>query len=79
MTQVLERVRAGNYRRVLLRPLMIVAGDHANHDMAGEEENSWKQIFTQAGYEVQCRLQGLGELEEIRRIFVRHAQAAMEQ
>lgn len=79
VTQVLERVRAGNYRRVLLRPLMIVAGDHANHDMAGEEESSWKQIFTQAGYEVQCRLQGLGELEEIRRIFVRHAQAAMEQ
>ena len=79
VTQVLERVREGNYRRVILRPLMIVAGEHANHDMAGEEENSWKQIFTQAGYEVQCRLQGLGELEEIRRIFVRHAQAAMEQ
>ena len=78
VAQVLERVKEGPYRRVILRPLMIVAGDHANHDMAGEGEDSWKQVFTQAGYEVQCRLQGLGELEEIRRIFVRHAQAAIE-
>ncbi|MGO5022210.1 sirohydrochlorin cobaltochelatase [Lawsonibacter sp. LCP25S3_G6] len=74
---VLERVREGQYRRVVLRPLMIVAGDHATNDMAGEED-SWKQAFAQAGYEVLCQLQGLGELEEVRRIFVRHAQEAME-
>ena len=74
---VLAEVRAGHYRRVVLRPLMIVAGDHATNDMAGEE-GSWKQAFAQAGYEVLCQLQGLGELEEIRRIFVRHAQEAME-
>ena len=74
---VLERVREGHYRRVVLRPLMIVAGDHAANDMAGEED-SWKQAFAQAGYEVLCQLQGLGELEEIRRLFVRHAREAME-
>ena len=74
---VLAQVRAGRYRRVVLRPLMIVAGDHATNDMAGEE-GSWKQAFAQAGYEVLCQLQGLGELEEIRRIFVRHTQEAME-
>ena len=45
----------------------------------GSTVNALQTIFTQAGYEVQCRLQGLGELEEIRRIFVRHAQVAMEQ
>lgn len=73
---VLAEVRAGHYRRVVLRPLMIVAGDHATNDMAGEE-GSWKQAFAQAGYEVLCQLQGLGELEEIRRIFVRHTQEAM--
>lgn len=74
---VLAEVRIGHYRRVVLRPLMIVAGDHATNDMAGEE-GSWKQAFTQAGYEVLCQLQGLGELEEIRRIFVRHTQEAVE-
>ena len=74
---VLAEVRAGHYRRVVLRPLMIVAGDHATNDMAGEE-GSWKHAFTRAGYEVLCQLQGLGELEEIRRIFVRHTQEAVE-
>ncbi len=76
--EVLERVKKGNFRRVFLRPLMIVAGDHANHDMAGEEEDSWKQVFARAGYEVHCCLEGLGELEEIREIFVRHARQALE-
>ena len=75
---VLSRVQRGRCRRVVLRPLMIVAGDHAVNDMAGEAENSWKMAFARAGYEVQCQLQGLGELEEIRQIFVRHAREAME-
>ena len=76
--EILERVKAGNYRRVLLRPLMIVAGDHANHDMAGEGEDSWRGAFARAGYEVHCRMEGLGELEEIRSLFVRHARQALE-
>ena len=74
---VLKQVRSGHYSRVVLRPLMIVAGDHATNDMAGGE-GSWKQAFAREGYEVLCQLQGLGELEEIRAIFVRHAREAME-
>lgn len=75
---VLALVQAGDYERVILRPLMIVAGDHANNDMAGDEEDSWKTIFEDAGYEVQCLVNGLGELEAIQNLLVAHAQAAME-
>ena len=75
---VLALVQAGNYKRVVLRPLMIVAGDHANNDMAGDEEDSWKSIFEGAGYEVECVLEGLGQLPEIQQLFVQHAQAAID-
>lgn len=68
----------GSYRRVVLAPLMVVAGDHANNDMAGEEEDSWKSVLTAEGYEVECLLQGLGELESIRQIYVEHVKAAAE-
>ena len=57
---------------------MVVAGDHANNDMAGDEEDSWKTAFTNAGYEVECVLRGLGELEAIQQIYVEHAQAAID-
>ena len=57
---------------------MVVAGDHANNDMAGEEADSWKTTFEDAGYEVTCLLRGLGENEAIRQIYVEHAQAAMD-
>lgn len=75
---VLEAVQSGDYSRAVLRPMMIVAGDHANNDMAGDEEDSWKSIFREAGFEVECVLEGLGQLEEIQQIFVQHAQAALE-
>ena len=75
---VLAMVQAGGYSRVVLRPLMIVAGDHANNDMAGDEEDSWKSIFETAGYEVVCLVEGLGQLEEIQQIFVQHAGTAMD-
>ncbi|MBO5031508.1 MAG: sirohydrochlorin cobaltochelatase [Lachnospiraceae bacterium] len=76
---VLAQVQAGEYKKVVLEPLMIVAGDHANNDMAGDEEDSWKSVFENAGYEVECVLRGLGELEAIQNIFVEHAQAAVDQ
>ena len=78
MDKVLSLVKAGNYKRVLLQPMMIVAGDHANNDMAGEEEGSWKHIFESAGYEVVCQVHGLGELESIQDLFAEHAKAAIE-
>ncbi len=75
---MLAAVEAGEYTKVVLQPLMIVAGDHANNDMAGDEEGTWKNAFEEAGYEVTCRLKGLGEMEAIQKIFVEHAQAAMD-
>ena len=74
---VLAMVKSGNYSRVLLRPMMIVAGGHVNHHMAGEEAGSWKQIFQNAGYEVVCQVCGLGELEAIQNLLINHARAAM--
>ena len=75
---VLSAVQKGSYERVVLLPLMIVAGDHANNDMAGDEADSWKSTFTAAGYEVECLLTGLGELDAIQQLFVAHAQQAMD-
>ena len=76
---VLEAVQAGSYSRVVLRPLMIVAGDHANNDMAGDETDSWKSVFEAAGYDVTCVVEGLGQLESIREIIVDHAAEAIAQ
>ena len=78
LEDVLELVNAGDYKKVVLEPLMVVAGDHANNDMAGEEEGSWKTEFEAAGYEVECLMKGLGELEEIQQMYVAHTQAAVD-
>lgn len=78
LEDVLTAVQAGSYKKVVLEPLMIVAGDHANNDMAGDEEGSWKTEFENAGYEVTCILRGLGELPEIQQILVEHAQKAID-
>ncbi|MBS6955441.1 MAG: sirohydrochlorin cobaltochelatase [Enterocloster asparagiformis] len=78
LDDVLALVQAGNYKKVVLEPLMIVAGDHANNDMAGDEEDSWKTAFEAAGYEVTCLVRGLGEMEEIQQLFVEHARAAVD-
>lgn len=78
LDDVMASVKAGNYKRVVLQPLMVVAGDHANNDMAGDEEDSWKSAFENEGYEVVCVLKGLGENEKIRKIYADHAQAAID-
>ncbi len=75
--EVLVKVDAGDYDKVVLLPLMIVAGDHANNDMAGDEEGSWKDVFTKAGYEVECVLTGLGQYEGIQQMIVEHASEAI--
>lgn len=59
--------------KVILAPFMIVAGDHATNDMAGDDEDSWKTVLSQAGYEVTCMVQGLGELSGVADLFVAHA------
>ena len=73
---LVELVKEGGYEKVVLRPMMIVAGDHANNDMAGDEAGSWKSVFTAAGFEVQCEVKGLGELEAIQQLLVEHARDA---
>ncbi len=73
---VLETLRARRPEKVTLAPLMVVAGDHANNDMAGEEEDSWKSMLLKEGVEVDCRLEGLGEIPGVRELYVRRAAAA---
>ncbi|MDO5406961.1 MAG: sirohydrochlorin cobaltochelatase [Eubacteriales bacterium] len=73
-----KKIRAGGYRRVILTPLMIVAGEHAKCDMAGDEEDSWKCQLEREGLEVTCVVKGLGEYEFIRQIFADHGKAAAE-
>ena len=76
LEDVLKDVQEGEYRRVVLRPLMIVAGDHANNDMAGDEEGSWKFAFEAAGYQVETVVEGLGQLPAIQELFADHVRAA---
>ena len=74
---VIEKLGAQkHYQRAVLQPLMVVAGDHANQDMAGEEEDSWKSRLERAGYQVECRIRGLGEVEAIRKLYVAHVREA---
>lgn len=62
-------------KRVYLVPFMIVAGDHAKHDMAGDEPDSWKSLVAQAGYEPRCICRGLGELEAVWELLEDHGPA----
>ena len=78
LDDVLAKVQEGEYTRVVLMPLMIVAGDHANNDMAGDEEGSWKTTFEAAGYEVLPVVRGLGEFEGIQQLLVQHAKEAVD-
>ena len=75
---VIEAVKQGEYTKVVLEPLMIVAGDHANNDMAGDEDDSWKSLFENEGYEVTCVLKGLGEMEPIRELIAEHTRSAID-
>ena len=77
LEDVLSGVMLGNYSKVVLEPLMVVAGDHANNDMAGDEEDSWKSVMESSGLEVECLLRGMGEIPEIQQIYADHAAAAV--
>lgn len=78
LEDVVVAVEEGEYSKVVLQPLMVVAGDHANNDMAGDEEGTWKDAFEKAGYEVECVLRGLGQLESVQDIYAAHTQAAID-
>ena len=74
----IEAVKAAGYTNVILRPLMVVAGDHANNDMAGSEDDSWKTMFEAAGFTVDCQIAGLGEIADVQALYVAHTKAAIE-
>ena len=78
LDDVIAAVKASGYKKVVLRPLMIVAGDHANNDMAGDEDGAWKTEFEKAGFEVTTVVEGLGSVQAIQDLFVAHAQAAID-
>ena len=69
---------SGKYKKVILQPLMVVAGDHANNDMAGDEEGSWATKFKAAGFEVKPVLRGLGQNYDIQKIYLEHVKAAID-
>lgn len=73
----LARLKENNINKVTLMPLMIVAGDHAQNDMAGDEEDAWKVMLKEEGFEVDIYLHGLGENSKIRDIYINHAVAAI--
>ena len=78
---VIEAVKEAGYKKVVLRPLMVVAGDHANNDMAGDDEDSWKSQFEASGEfdSVDCQIAGLGEITDIQQIYVDHSAAAIDE
>ena len=71
---VIDAVAQAGYKKVILRPLMVVAGDHANNDMAGDDEDSWKSIFTASGKfdSVDTQITGLGSIDAIQQLYVAH-------
>jgi len=75
---VIDRVHEAGYTNVVLRPLMVVAGDHANNDMAGDEEDSWKSMFKASGYfeNVDAQIEGLGRIKAIQQIYIEHIKNA---
>ena len=68
---------AGTYTHVRTAPFMLVAGDHALNDMAGDEEDSWKSVLTQKGYDVECVLEGLGVLPGVQELYCQHLSALL--
>ena len=77
---VIGKLKAAGYKKVILRPLMVVAGDHANNDMAGDDDDSWKSQFEASGAfnSIDTQIAGLGGIDAIQQIYVAHTQAAID-
>ena len=76
---VIEKIQNDGYKKVILRPLMVVAGDHANNDMAGDDEDSWKSMFEASGAfdSVDCQIAGLGRIADVQQVYVDHTAAVI--
>ena len=77
--EVIKAVKAAGYTDVILRPIMVVAGDHANNDMAGHDDDSWKSMFKASGAfkNISCQIAGLGEIEAVQQLYVAHTAAVI--
>ena len=77
---VIEKLKNAGYKKVILRPLMVVAGDHANNDMAGDDDDSWKSQFEASGVfdSIDTQIAGLGEIDAIQQLYVAHTQAEID-
>ena len=77
---VIDKVKDAGFKKVILRPLMVVAGDHANNDMAGDDDDSWKSMFEASGDfdEIDCQIEGLGRIDAVEQLYVAHTQAAID-
>ena len=77
---VIEKLKNAGYKKIILRPLMVVAGDHANNDMAGDDDDSWKSQFEASGAfdSIDTQIAGLGEIDAIQQLYVAHTQAAID-
>ena len=77
---VIEKLKNAGYKKVILRPLMVVAGDHANNDMAGDDDDSWKSQFEASGVfdSIDTQIAGLGEIDAIQQLYVAHTQATID-
>ncbi len=78
LSDILPALKKSGCGKVVLQPLMIVAGDHAANDMAGDDEDSWKSMLEREGFSVRCVLKGMGQIQEVREVFLRHIQKAAE-
>ena len=79
ISDILPLIKEKGFRKVILAPFMVVAGDHARNDLAGEGEDSWKNIFIRSGFEVETVLRGIGEWEEVQDLFAAHAAQCMQE
>ena len=77
---VIAKVKDAGFKKVVLRPRMVVAGDHANNDMAGDDDDSWKSQFEASGAfdSIDCQIEGLGRIEAVEDLYVEHTQAAID-
>ena len=78
LDDIAEMVKKSGHKKIVLSPMMIVAGDHANNDMAGDDEDSWKSRFQRDGLEVRCRIRGLGNEYEIQKMIAKKCKDLIE-
>ena len=78
--EVINKVKDAGFKKVILRPLMVVAGAHAKNDMAGDDDDSWKSMFEASGDfdEIDCQIEGLGRIDAVEQLYVAHTQAAID-